>query len=97
MVKKILATAAVASAAIAAALAQIEWHQNTSLNGYVGFAADLQSAQSSALCTGSVGERIEAVASDNPSSLKSFNTKAVNAQPTPFQSAPRVVENSDFG
>jgi hypothetical protein len=97
MVKKIVATAVVASAAIATALAQIEWHQNTSLTSYVGFAPDLQSAQSSALCTGSEGERIEAVAFDNPSSLKSFNTKAVNAQPTPFQGAPRVVGNSDFG
>ena len=96
MIKKIMAAAAVASVVIAApALAQIERHQNASLNGYVGFATDAQSAQSTALGTASVGERFEAVGSGNPS-LESFNPNAVNEQPTRFKSAPSVVETPDF-
>ena len=96
MIKKILAAAAVASVAIAApALAQVERHQNSSLNGYVGFATDSRYAQPTALGTGSAGASIEAVGSGNPS-LESFNPNAVNEQPTRFKSAPSVVETPDF-
>ena len=96
MVTKIIAAAAVASVVIAApALAQVERHQNPSLNGYVGFATDSQSAQSTAIGTASTGARIEAVGSGNPS-LESFNPNAVNDQPTRFKSAPSMVETPDF-
>ena len=96
MIKKILAAAAVASVAVAApALAQVERHQNPSLNGYVGFATDSQYAQPTALGTASVDERIKAVGSGNPS-LESFNPNAVSEQPTRFQSAPSIAENPDF-
>jgi len=96
MIKKILAAAAVASVAIAApALAQVERHQNPSLNGYVGFATDAQYAQPTALGSGAAGASIEAVGSGNPS-LESFNPNAVSEQPARFRSAPSVVENPDF-
>src|SRR5690625_7423257 len=81
MLKMILAAAAVASVAIAApALAQVERHQNPSLNGYVGFATDAQYAQPTALGSGAAGASIEAVGSGNPS-LESFNPNAVSEQP----------------
>src|SRR5690625_5183634 len=96
MIKKILAAAAVARVASAApALAQVERHQNPSLNGHVGVAPDSQYAQPTALGTGSAGASIEAVGSGNPS-LESFNPNAVSAQSTRFQSAPSVAENPDF-
>mgnify|MGYP001268912214 CR=1 FL=1 len=96
MITKLLTASAFASAMIAVpALAQVERHQNPSLNGYVGFATDAQSAGPTAFRTASTKDRSQAVGAGNPS-RESFNPNAVNGQPTRFQSAPSVVENPDF-
>lgn len=98
MVKKIL-FAAVASFALAApALAQLEQHQNPSLNGYVGHATDSQYRQHPAFST--VPSRVkvkgvERVGSGNPS-LESFNPNAVSPQSPRFGTSPSLAENPDF-
>lgn len=98
MIRKILTTAAVlAVVAAAPAMAQLDRHQNPSLNSYVGFATDSQYQQPTALGSATnSAQRIEPVGSGNPS-LESFNPNAVNDQPTRFETAPSVAENPDFG
>jgi len=96
MIKKLLAAAAVASVAVAApALAQVERHQNPSLNGYSGFATEAQAARSTAFGTAAEREPVEALGSGNPS-LESFNPNAVDEQSTRFQTAPSIADNPNF-
>lgn len=99
MVKRILASAALASVMIAApAMAGLDRHLNPSLNSYIGHATDAQYEQPTAFRTlseGSPAEGIEAVGSGNPSA-ESFNPNAVGEQPARFRSAPSVAESPDF-
>lgn len=99
MNKKLLASAAIATMIMAApAMAELDRHQNPSLNSYVGYATEAQYGQPTAFETrveGSIAERIEAVGSGNPSD-ESFNPNAVREQSTRFQTAPSVAENPSF-
>lgn len=96
MMKHLLAAAAVATLAISTpALAQVEQHQNASLNGYVGHATSAQYAGPTAFGTASEAGQLEAVGSGNPS-LEAFNPNAVNPRDTRFNTAPNVAEHADF-
>lgn len=96
MIKTLLAASAVIALASAApAMAEVELHQNPSLNSYVGHATDAQYAQATAFDSSAELSRVEAVGSADPS-LESFNPNAVIQQPTRFQTAPEIAENPDF-
>lgn len=95
--KKILAGAAAVTLLVSGpAMAQLDRHQNPSLNSYVGHATVSQYEQPTAFNTGSdTILNVGPVGSGNPS-LESFNPNSVQDQPTRFETAPNVVENPNF-
>lgn len=96
MTKKILAVSAIAGLMMATpAMAQVERHQNQSLNGFSGVAQPGQPAAFRTVPHGKAANRVEAVGSGNPG-LESFNPNAANFQPSRFGTAPNVAENPDF-
>ncbi|MDF2095457.1 hypothetical protein [Aquibaculum arenosum] len=98
MMKTVLASAAVLAIVAATPAMADMGQQNASLNSYVGHATEAQANQPTAFQSahdGVVIHRNAPVGSGN-ASLESFNPNSAQSQPTRFEAAPGVAENSDF-
>ena len=95
--KKVLAATAVLALTITTpALAQLDRHQNPSLNSYVRHATETQYQQPTAFGTSDrTVLQVGPLGTGNPS-LESFNPNSASSSPTLRQTAPGIAENPSF-
>ena len=97
MVKNILAAAVATLVLTAPAMAQVQGHQNPSLNGYAGFGnANPAGQQPAHPTTPTMADSWSRAGGSGNPSLESFSPNAVSPQPSRFGSSPSVAEHPDF-